>query len=44
MGETGVITNEELIIENGIAAPEIKNFILKKKGKISKRFNQLLRK
>ncbi len=28
--EARVITNEELIIENGIAAPEIRNFILEK--------------
>lgn len=29
--EARVITNEELIIENGIAAPEMKNFILAKR-------------
>ena len=31
--EARVITNEELIIENGIAAPEMKNFILEKQEK-----------
>ncbi len=31
--EARVITNEKLIIENGIAAPEMKNFLLEKKEK-----------
>ncbi len=31
--EARVITNEKLIIENGIAAPEMKNFILEKQEK-----------
>lgn len=33
--EARVITNEELIIENGIAAPEMKNFILEKQERYS---------
>lgn len=31
--EARVITNEELIIENGVAAPEMRNFIFEKKEK-----------
>ena len=37
--EARIIMNEKLVIENGIAAPEMKDFILEKKGKY---FNDLV--